>query len=53
MKTIFKFLINGYIDYQYGTEVPDNAISFEQVKNKTELKKLLKNKENYGEYFID
>ena len=51
--TMYKYLVQGFQDFQYDTKLPDNVISFEIVTSKTELKKLQKNKEDYGEYFLD
>ena len=51
--TMYKYLIKGFQDFQFDTKLPDNVISYEIVTSKTSLKKLQKNKENFGEYFID
>ena len=52
---LYKWIMQGYLDYQYGKfeDIPKEAISYEEVKNKKDIQKLLKNKENYGEYYID
>ena len=52
---LYRYLIEGFLDWQYGKfeDIPENTISYEEVKNKKDLAKLQKNKEDYGYYILE